>query len=559
MSLLGEDMFILKLRRAIMVGIIGLGLAAQADAQLMATYLFTGSSAGSDFGEDVDSAGDVNGDGFDDVIIGSSGDDTSFVNAGKAVVYSGFDGSVLHTFLGAASGSYLGYAVSGADDINGDGFDDVMVSDYPAGASATPGRVTIYSGFDGSVLAAHFGTMTGEVFGYAIARAGDVDNDGAPDIIVGAPFNALLGFYTGRAYVISGATGLTLYTFTGVAPGGYLGRSVDGAGDVNGDGFDDVIVGSPVAMNAAGTLTGNAQIFSGIDGSLIKKIDGPGASGRFGHSVSSAGDIDQDGYSDYIIGSPFFGQFPLNRRGAAYVYSGQTGQLLHTIMGANSSDNLGEDVSDCGDVDGDGFPDFVIVKAAQFSGAQPEALLYSGKSISLLVSLTGTPGTGTNVVVNGAGDVNGDGFDDLVVGRPTHLGTGTARTLVAQTLAVLNYSDDDRSTGLHLEWNPLSGNINSLSGSLVGSGATPNALGFYGVSLAPAELQIFGFPLLIAVDQTLNLIETGTFTFDAMGSFVAPNISRQHPTIVGSLIHVQWFEVSPNLASSNGIRLTMEM
>lgn len=531
-----------------------LAFATLANAQLIPTYVYSGASPGSDYGESVNPAGDVNADGYDDFIVGSSGDDTAAINAGRAVVYSGFDGTVLHTILGPSSGAFLGFSTSGIGDIDADGHADFVVSDIPLTTSGFgPGRAHMISGLTGAVLATHVGDSNNDVFGYCVSDAGDVDGDGTPDIVVGAPFDDNNGTSSGSVRVISGATFLTLYSFDGATANAVFGRSVSRAGDVNGDGFGDVIVGAPEQFGGLST-PGNAYIFSGIDGSILYNLTGGAMSIQFGHVVSCAGDVDLDGFDDVIVGAPGANL----GMGNATIFSGQTGAVITNFSGAFSAGQFGQDVSDCGDVNGDGFPDVLITERGASGGTPPMIYIYSGLSGALLDSLTGAASTGLDIRASGVGDVNGDGFSDVIVGRKVAGGSGRAQVFTATRLPILKYRSQNGLSALDLEWQPMSGGINDLNGILVGSGASALAMGLYGYSLAPADLPVFGFDLLIAVDQTLNLVGMGTFNFDGTGEFTSGLINRQHPAIAGSEVHVQWFEIAPNLGSSNGIRLRME-
>ena len=150
----------------------------------VAQFTFTGDSAGDRFGNSVSSAGDVNGDGFDDLIVGAQNDDNNGTDSGSARVFSGADGSVLYNFDGDSAGDLFGGSVSGAGDVNGDGFDDLIVgaqNDDNNGANG--GSARVLSGADGSVLYSFDGEI-GDGFGQSVSGAGDVDGDGFDDLIV---------------------------------------------------------------------------------------------------------------------------------------------------------------------------------------------------------------------------------------------------------------------------------------------------------------------------------------------------------------------------------------
>ncbi|MCH7879867.1 MAG: FG-GAP repeat protein, partial [candidate division Zixibacteria bacterium] len=175
------------------------------------------------------------------------------------------------------------------------------------------------------------GEAAGDVFGISVSGAGDVNNDGFADLIVGALPNDAGGSNAGRAYVYSGQTGALLHTFTGEAAGDWFGHSVSGAGDVNNDGFADLIVGGP-GNNAGGGNAGRAYVYSGQTGALLHTFTGEAAVDFFGFSVSGAGDVNNDGFADLIVGA-YRNDAGGSDAGRAYVYSGQTGALLHTFTG----------------------------------------------------------------------------------------------------------------------------------------------------------------------------------------------------------------------------------
>jgi hypothetical protein len=282
-------------------------------------------------------AGDVNGDGFDDVLVGAPG-----ANGGTGKVYLHFGSAAgLHavpdwTSTGdAAAGSAFGEAVSGAGDVNGDGFDDLLVGAPAFGGS---GKAYVYYGTPyGPDTAAGWTSQgddqPGARFGQSVAAAGNVDGLGAADILVGAPgFGGI-----GKAYLYSGgAAGLAItpgWTSTGdAAPDAAFGTSVASAGDVDGDGDDEVIVGAP------GVAAGKAFVYFGAAAGLSPAPDwsatGDGTPGdEFGACVRGAGDVDGDGFDDVVAGAPGFG----GETGKAYLYGGAgAAASLTSTVGASS-------------------------------------------------------------------------------------------------------------------------------------------------------------------------------------------------------------------------------
>ena len=400
-------------------------------------FTFNGISEGVQLGKSVSGAGDVNGDGFADLIVGVP--DEPNAGRGSAQVLSGIDGSLLYNFVGDAPGDLFGFSVSAAGDVNGDGFDDLIVGAPTNDSSRLPsGSARVLSGVDGSVLYTFEGDPTIDFFGRAVSGAGDVNGDGFADLIVGIPLN-------NSVRVFSGVDGSVLYNFFGDSIGDLFGRTVSGAGDVNDDGFDDLIVGISRDDNN-GENSGSARVFSGADGSVLYSFDGDSAGDQFGRPVSGAGDVNGDGYADFIVGAVSDDNNGPGS-GSARVFSGIDGSLLYSFDGELAGafevgEGFGSSVSGAGDVNGDGFDDLIV--GASFDSpngfGSGSARVFSGVDGSLLYSFDGDgsrgPGFGDSfgVTVSGAGDVNGDGVDDFIVGAQNGgpNNGGYARVFVSQ-------------------------------------------------------------------------------------------------------------------------------
>ncbi|MDP6761988.1 MAG: FG-GAP-like repeat-containing protein [Planctomycetota bacterium] len=323
-------------------------------------HAFDGTAATGSFGASVDGAGDVNGDGLDDVVIGAMHDSSSGTEAGSAFVFSGSDGALLHSWAGAASGERHGAAVAGAGDVNGDGFDDVIVgSPTRGGGFLFKGGAVVYSGQDGSVLYNLDGGAFCDHLGASVAGAGDVDGDGRADILIGIPGHDLSAVDAGAARVHSGADGSVLYEFHGDAAGDRFGTAVAGAGDVDGDGSPDLIVGAEGA-DRGGFGAGIARVFSGADGSALFTLAGDADGDRFGAAVDGAGDVNGDGHADLIVGLLQADGPSGIGCGAFRVFSGADGSVLQAGWGESGGDWLGCSVSGAGDVDADGLDDFIV-------------------------------------------------------------------------------------------------------------------------------------------------------------------------------------------------------
>ncbi|MBK8981999.1 MAG: FG-GAP repeat protein [Ignavibacteria bacterium] len=336
----------------------------------------TGDAVNNYFGYSVSSAGDVNGDGYSDVIVGAFGFSS---NTGRAYIY--FGGTSMNNTADAimtegSSGNYFGANISSAGDLNGDGYSDVIVG--AEGYSSNTGRAYIYFGgasVDSIADVIMTGESTGNNFGISVSSAGDVNGDGYSDVIVGARGYSS---YTGRAYIYFGGgimNNTADITMTGVGISDQFGYSVSKAGDINGDGYSDVIIGAYAVL----TNTGRAYIFFG--GSNMNNIEdvtitGEATNNYFGISVSSAGDVNGDGYSDIIVGAYGYS----SNTGRVYLYDYfMKNEIIPdvTMTGEGTNSLFGYTVSSAGDVNGDGYSD-IIVGAYGYSSSTGKAYIYFG-------------------------------------------------------------------------------------------------------------------------------------------------------------------------------------
>ena len=387
------------------------------------------------FGISVGMAGDVNGDGFADVIIAATLFDNGQPDEGRAYVYhgsaAGLAAVAAWTVESDRASSAFGKSVGTAGDVNGDGFADVIVG---APFFGSIGRASVYHGSaTGLATTAAWFTESGQVisqYGYSVATAGDVNGDGYADVIVGSPEFDNGDEGEGKMFAYHGsATGLSTtpaWTIESNQFNARFGFAVAPAGDVNGDGFADVVGGAPFA-NQFGITGGFAQLFIGSPTGLVpdSAVQAAQQFARFGIAVGTAGDVNGDGYSDVIVGADFYDNGQQDE-GGAFVYHG-SGNGLATSSAWHVESDLGNAqlgrVAGAGDVNGDGYSDVIVGAHLYDNGEDDEgrAFVYHGSSTGLSTTpawiVEGNLASAQfGYAVANAGDVNGDGFSDVIVG-----------------------------------------------------------------------------------------------------------------------------------------------
>ncbi|SEF75724.1 integrin alpha [Nitrosomonas ureae] len=478
-------------------------------------FRLDGEAAYDKSGRSVSSAGDVNGDGFGDVIIGAAGADPNGNSSGSSYVVfghasgfdavmdlSGLDGSNGFRLDGEAAHDKSGRSVSSAGDVNGDGFGDVIIGAsgadsngrYSGSSYVVFGKTSGFdavmdlSGIDGSNGFHLDGEAAIDRSGRSVSSAGDVNGDGFGDVIIGAPYADPNGRYSGSSYVVfgrasgfdvemdlSGIDGSNGFRLDGETISDYSGRSLSSAGDVNGDGFDDVIIGAPGA-DPNGSYSGSSYVvfgrasgfdavmdLSGLDGSNGFRLDGETINDASGRSVSSAGDVNGDGLDDVIIGA--------SGAGSNGSYSGSSYVVFGRASGFDAVMNLSSlDGSNGLRLDGEAAFDF------------------SGLSVS------------------SAGDVNGDGFDDVIIGAsgtdPNGDFSGSSYVVFGRASgfdAVMDLSNFDSRNGFRLDGEAafdFSGHSVSSAGDVNEDGFDDLIIGAFGVDsngdISSSSYIIFG-------------------------------------------------------------------
>ncbi|BAQ65629.1 cadherin domain-containing protein [Geminocystis sp. NIES-3709] len=447
-------------------------------------------------GFSVSNGGDINGDGIDDLIIGAYGADPNGISAsGQSYVVfgsrSGFtsnfnlstlDGSNGFRLNGINADDRLGVSVSNGGDINGDGIDDLIIGAYGADPNGNVDSGQSYvvfgsrssftsnfnlSNLDGSNGFRLNGINVGDRSGFSVSNGGDINGDGIDDLIIGAD---RAGSNSGQSYVVFGSrsgftsnfnlstlNGSNGFRLNGINANDYSGRSVSNAGDINGDGIDDLIIGAFTA-DPNGSASGQSYVVFGsrsgftsnfnlstLNGSNGFRLNGINASDFSGRSVSNGGDINGDGIDDLIIGAFTADPNGNSNSGQSYVVFGSRsgftsnfnlstldGSNGFRLNGINANDLSGRSVSNGGDINGDGIDDLLIgADSADPNGS------YSGQTYVVfgsrsgftsnfnLSTLDGSNGFRLNGInfddrsgfsVSNGGDINGDGIDDLIIG-----------------------------------------------------------------------------------------------------------------------------------------------
>jgi hypothetical protein len=495
--------------------------------------------ANNTFGTCVAGAGDLNNDGYSDLIVGGNNATNGQTNEGLVWVFlgssTGLNPAPAHILESDRNAAFFGLSIAAAGDINGDGFDDIVVGAHRyslgcpvADPACRNGAVFVYHGSNSATRPLGINLKATPVLifntvgvglgltGWSVSGAGDVNGDGFSDVIIG-DWRDDIGGQTreGVAVVYHGSTtGLVMTPATIIQNNiaqSWMGRSVSSAGDVNGDGYADILVGGPEFSSGGLSFRGRVQLHlggpAGISASPFITYQGLEAGARMGESVAVAGDVNGDGYSDFILSTH-------NRNGASVFRGGPymigpvapaVGTVAPPTTFSGYPDALsGSSVANAGDVNGDGYSD-VLVGAPEASNGQTNeglAFLYYGSASGLastpdLTLEMNVANARFGYSVATAGDVNGDGYADVVIGAPEAGGTGRAYIfhggpggLTSAPSLILTGTASSRfghsvSTGGDINSDgfsdvligaPSSGTVSVHLGSVLGLTATPHEL-----------------------------------------------------------------------------------
>lgn len=423
--------------------------------------LLVGPQSTQEFGISVATAGDLNGDGYSDVVIGAHLSSFGQATEGAAYVYygtvNGIGAAASLILESNQAGAQFGCSVSTAGDVNGDGYSDLIVGARTwesAAAENNEGGAFVYYGSAAGIASTPNVILqtnqTSDNFGSNVACGGDINDDGYSDVLVGAYLAAYGSTQEGVVFVYLGsAAGINpapVHRLERNQAFWHFGRSIACAGDVNGDGYSDVIIGAPDSPNV-NTDAGQAFVYFGGATALGAAVNPApdqvllGSTlldGSFGWSVTCAGDVNGDGYSDVAVGAYYDNQGGQAQEGTVWVFHGSaTG--VNTVAAVVLQNNittgwLGRAVSTAGDMNGDGYGDLMVGAPLSEAGEVDEGIVYL-----YFGSATGLPATasmnfqlnnaGANVgeSVCTAGDVNGDGYTDMIIGARIYGTSGADR------------------------------------------------------------------------------------------------------------------------------------
>lgn len=437
--------------RAVLLGALSLLAAPLAAQNYILGFGEQVADAGDLTGRAVAYLGDINGDADVELLIGAPHDEDGGVDAGTAyVVSTGYPLQILYEIHGVA-GDNCGAAVANAGDLDGDGVNDFLVGFPGADLPVFPpivydedaGRVRGYSGATGALLFTLSGPQEGARFGEALSANRDCNGDGVGEILVGAPSwdvdePANPGSNEGWAGLYDGDSRSLLRTYVGTGAGDTLGAGLALVGDVSGDGRSDVAIGSPGDDYVLGgpfpvfiVDGGRVDLYNGWSASLWSTKSG-GMNDRLGSAIAPAGDTDADGKLEFLVGAPGDGG-----AGSAFLYEGWQGTLLGSFagLGLTAADAFGSAVAPVGDVNRDGHDDFAVgAPASTLSPSSGYVRVFSGATLQPYLDTVFGAEAGEllgSAIAHGPGDVNGDGWPDVLVGRPCSDFEGTDSGFVA--------------------------------------------------------------------------------------------------------------------------------
>ena len=379
--------------------------------------ILSGENPGDGFGAVVRSIDDVDGDMRRDLVVAAPGfDGVAGEDTGKVYVISSGTFLVLRSFEGEGALDRFGSALA----VRGQ---RVLIGapGHDSGGFVNNGRAYVISGATGTTLATFDGAFSFDILGTGVAFV-DANGDGFEDVALGSPgFDAAPGPDSGRVTILSGLDGSVLQVFDGESEDDRFGAAVAMAGLIDADIGEDVIIGAPEYDGAAGTDSGRAYLLSGLVGSTIRIFDGPGAGDLFGSSVDGGGTVDSDSVDDVVVGGPLHTQ-GRTERGIVRAFSGATGATILSELGDSPLSHMGTSVAIVDDIDRDGEQDVLVggdTHDGQGGIAAGKAWLFSGATGELIFEFNGRDsGDALGTSVARLGDVDADAFSDIAIGAP---------------------------------------------------------------------------------------------------------------------------------------------
>lgn len=464
-------------------------------------------------GSHVTTIGDVDGDGTADVVL------REFMDFD---IYSGATGLGIHSIvLPAGVSTAFGNILRRVDDRNGDGVDDILTSDQFFNLSR--GALFLISGATGSEIARIVGGQVGGQFGADFDLVEDLDGDLFREVLVGSPGAGLVG----RADIVGSVSGSLLNSFVGTSAGEQFGAYVASIDDIDGDGRDDVLIGS-IGSPFSSTFVESAVAMSSLTGLIIHRFSLPSPNERL-LGLSRIQDVNGDSIDDMLL------QYRISAAGTRAVIYGDSGHELGRL------DDPGL-ICPVGDLNGDGVNDL----AASGGGARFRFVAYSGVDLCPLIELTDPLSFLSSASFSPMPDSNGDGFDEVVLGRQGLLGPGIITAAGRGRYGV--------GTTLTLDWSSSTSN-QALDGNLILHGGTPSGQTTLVASLGPAELTTGG--LTVLVDVIGEPFTSLVVPLDPAGQFVVP-FSLDSPAAAGLSVFLQSFEFTgAAFEASNGVEIVL--
>ncbi|MDF1799082.1 MAG: VCBS repeat-containing protein [Planctomycetota bacterium] len=467
------------------------------------------------FGTASTGVGDLNGDGHPDFGVGHPG---YSLKRGRVELFDGQTFGSIGFVQKGIFGERMGEAMANVGDLDGDGFDELVVGAPSNDIKATDGGAAyVVSPKLGSVLFDLHGTEAGEGHGTTIASAGDLDGDGKAEFLVASPAaNAAGGEDSGRVTLYRGGDFSAWRTFEGASVGQYFGRSLDGGMDLNDDGFGDLLIGSPGWIDGQGKRVGAVQAFSGATGQLLKTYPGVVLDGEAGTSVAWLPDVDGDFVPEVASGAPNAAE----SFGMATVFSGSTSAVLQSFTGEAVGDHLGASLVMAGDMDGFGLADLVIGSNSTSTGSL--LIVSLPELVELRRPNVVASDTGFGRTLGYVGDLNQDGYADVLAGEPSFDGATQQDAGQLRLVSIVAVPELDEIVGLH---STLSGEIilkgTSLSSNtIVLIDGSPQPL----VAISPFEARLPVGPDLPGGFHDLSL------TTD-LGTLEVPNGLVRYPAL----------------------------